>query len=182
MHIPLMPEAKISGALYKSGKPAPGVTIQVIRVDPETWKFAEEMAMLNTDAQGRFECDSLTANSYVLNCVGVCSYKLTLAPNEHRTVEVGRNYGPHSISGRVTYANGEPAHDAFFELIPKFDCPYDSFKAETDAAGNYQVDGLAAGAYKLDFRIHRGKAKPDPTEIVLSKDSVQDIVLTPEPE
>ncbi|MFN0060252.1 MAG: sigma-70 family RNA polymerase sigma factor [Planctomycetota bacterium] len=117
---------------------------------------------VETTDDGGFAWDDLDPGTYELtaHCKSPVSettsnylvLDFTLAPGEHRTIEIGSDLGSYSLKGRLLDLDGQPPHSVILSLRPAFPSAYARFEtwASHEVDGRFCFRGLKPGKYFVE--------------------------------
>ena len=150
-----LPSGSVHGRIFApSGEPAQRTTVALRPEDA----FAEGApAVVYTDAEGRFEVESLPGGTYTLRAGvqhALANEPLGTATVEGIHVDAGQRVGPielhlahaGSVRGTVRRANGKPATEATIYVFDhRGSAVMEASPWHTDQAGRFEVHGLEPG-------------------------------------
>jgi len=153
LRIPLARGGSISGTYSIAGRPRANVPIRL------TGPLADH-GLIRTDERGRFAWTDLPGGVFLIR--GPFRYRLELGEAEKRTLDLGKELGTFTFSGRAG-REGKPLADRQqIYLVPAFDWAFNVFFGPTDEKGNFRIEGLKAGKYRAYPGYPPSGANPGP--------------------
>jgi len=155
--VPLAPSGTLQGTVFEGGAPQPGRRLEV---GCNQDRFHEEFSEITTDANGHYEVRGLPATTIFLSVLPSGSLPgfsrtIKLAAGEAKTLDLGHNSGPCTLSGQVRGKNGTPLSNVDFRLWSRGSSNHTQYWGSTDAGGKYAFPGLHEGEYVINLAYRR---------------------------
>ena len=155
--VPIHHAATLGGRCMKDGVPWSGAAVVLLRMEPSILAFAP----VQTDESGAFHFDGLPAGRFTVMAYEGDSFlpsrilerRVDLVRGAEKSVDVGGDLGPFTVTGAVVDVQGRPVPHAQVSVEPDFDWDYVKLATGADASGRYVLRGLRGGHYRLSCTI-----------------------------
>ena len=172
--------ASVVGTYYLRREAQASAEVYLRRIDGTT----QNLERVTTDAAGRYEWSGLAPGAYKLGAVTASSSRrrvvlereFELGPRERKTVDLGGDLGPFSLSGEVS-ERGRPVHGALVKVEARFAWHYRHLETLTDPDGRFEIHGLPAGEYEILVLRWEPETKWMKKVLQVSGDSRQDFAF-----
>ncbi|MCX7046311.1 MAG: carboxypeptidase-like regulatory domain-containing protein [Candidatus Sumerlaeota bacterium] len=179
----------IRGTITSDGKPAPNVSVSVIRSynDSGQWNPAEQRAnqgmSVQTDENGAYKISALRAGNYTLNVskyesgAGINrSVKCEIADGEEKVLDIALDGGKCALYGRILKGQ-TPIPEANLSIYPRRGGG-SSRQTQSKSNGEYRIEGIEEGVYNVNIYVRNEAGNNNfSEEVEISGELQRDFVM-----